>query len=200
MAKRNTRDIQRYYPWLTGKRIILIAFLASAIIHAGIIIGSPDIFMATGLKVKLRAFKVDLIRPPMDEIQEQSEEAQAPIGQAPIESTQETEEATISLDTKDAIYYPYAKVVKERIQRHWSYPLAARESYIQGDLLIIFRLERNGHLVNTRIARSSGYQILDGSSLRAIELASPFPPLPDTIPVQFLNINASFTYRLKFEE
>jgi TonB family protein len=54
--------------------------------------------------------------------------------------------------------------------------------------------------VNARLARSSGYQILDGASLRAIELASPFPPLPDTIPVQFLNINASFTYLLRFEE
>lgn len=200
MGKRKSRDIQGYYPGLTGKRIILMAFLASVIIHAGIIIGSPDIFMATSLRTKLRAFKVDLIRPPMEEIQELSEKTQAPISQAPMENAQEKEEATISLDTKDTIYYPYAKAVKERLQQHWAYPAAARESYVQGNLLIIFRLERNGHLVNSRIARSSGYQILDGSSLKAIELASPFPPFPDTIPVQFLNINASFTYQLKFEE
>lgn len=199
MGRRNLRDIQSYYPGLTGKRIILISFLASAIIHVGIIMGSPDIFMVTGFKAKLRAFKVDLIRPPMDEIQEQAQEIPAPISLAPIESTQDTKEATISLDTKDALYYPYAKAVKERIQQHWTYPLTARQSYMQGDLLIIFRLERNGHLVNFRIARSSGYQILDGSSLKAIELASPFPQFPDTIPVQFLNINASFTYQLKFE-
>ena len=200
MGKRESPDMKSYSPGLTGKRIILMAFLVSALIHAGIIIGSPDIFMAGGFGAKLRAFKVDLIRPPMDEIQELSEEVQAPISQAPIESAQEKEEATISLDTKDAIYYPYAKAVKERIQKHWTYPAAARESYMQGNLLIIFRLERKGHLVNSRIARSSGYQILDGSSLRAIELASPFPPFPDTIPVQFLNINASFTYKLKIEE
>ena len=200
MGKRKSRDNQSYYPGLTGKRIILVALLASVIIHAGIIIGSPDIFMATSLKAKLRAFKVDLIRPPMDEIQEQSEEAQALISHAPIENAQETEEATISLDTKDAIYYPYAKAVKERIQQHWTYPVAARENYMQGNLIIIFRLEKNGHLVNSRITSSSGYQILDGSSIRAIELASPFPPFPDTIPVQFLNINASFTYKLKFED
>ena len=200
MGKGKSRDNQSYYPGLTGKRIILVALLASVIIHAGIIIGSPDIFMATSLKAKLRAFKVDLIRPPMDEIQEQSEEAQAPISHAPMESAQETEEATISLDTKDASYYPYAKVVKERLYRHWTSPVAARENYMQGNLIIIFRLEKNGHLVNSRITSSSGYQILDGSSLRAIELASPFPPFPDTIPVQFLNINASFTYKLTFED
>ena len=200
MGKGKSRDIQADYPGLTGKRIILVALLASVIIHAGIIIGSPDIFMATSLKAKLRAFKVDLIRPPMDEMQEQSEEAQAPISQASLESAQETEEATISLDTKDAIYYPYAKVVKERIQQHWTYPVVARENYMQGNLIIIFRLEKNGNLVNSRITSSSGYQILDGSSLRSIELASPFPPFPDTIPVRFLNINASFAYKLKFED
>ncbi|MBW1689635.1 MAG: energy transducer TonB [Deltaproteobacteria bacterium] len=200
MAKRKSRGIQADYPGLTGKRIILVAFLASIIIHAGIIVGSPDIFMATGLKAKLSAFKVDLIRPPMDEIQEESEEASAPISHAPTEEAQEAEEATISLDTKEDTYYPYAKLVKERIQQHWTYPASARDNYIQGDLMIIFRLEKNGNLVNSRIIRSSGYQILDGSSLRAIELASPFPPFPDTIPVQFLNINASFTYQLKFED
>lgn len=200
MGKGKSQDIQADYPGLTGKRIILVALLASVIIHAGIIIGSPDIFMATSLKAKLRAFKVDLIRPPMDEMQEQREETQAPISHAPAESAQETEEATISLETKDAIYYPYAKVVKEKIQQHWTYPVAARENYIQGNLIIIFRLEKNGNLVNSRITSSSGYQILDGSSLRSIELASPFPPFPDTLPVRFLNINASFAYKLKFED
>jgi TonB family protein len=200
MGRRKSWDIRSYYPGLMGKRIILRALLASIVIHAGIIIVSPDIFIATSIKSKLRAFKVDLIRPPMDEIQEQGDEAQAPISQAPVKSAQEKEEATISLDTKDTLYYPYAKLVKERIQQHWTYPVAALENYMQGNLLIIFRLERNGHLMNSRIARSSGYQILDGSSLKAIELASPFPQFPDTIPVRFLNINASFTYQLKFEQ
>jgi TonB family protein len=200
MAERKSRDMPGSCPGITRKRIILTALLASALIHAGILMGSPNIFTAGGFGAKLRAFKVDLIRPPMEEIQEQSEETRPPISEAPIESAQEKDEATISLDTTDALYYPYATIIKERIQRHWTYPVAARERHVQGDLLIIFRLERNGHLVNSRIARSSGYQILDSASVKAIELASPFPPFPETIPVEFLNINASFTYQLKFEE
>jgi len=200
MGKVKTRNMQSYYPGLTGKRIIMTALFASALIHAGIILGSPDIFRIGGFGTKIRAFKVDLIRPPMEEIKEQSKETQARISRAPLESIQENEEATISLDTTDALYYPYAKMIKERIERHWIYPSAARERYVQGDLLIIFRLERNGHLVNARIARSSGYQILDSSSIKAIELASPFPPFPETIPVQFLNINAAFAYQLKYAD
>jgi len=200
MAKGKSRDRQSDYPGLMGNRIIMTALLASAIIHAGILLGFPDIFRIGGFGAKLRTFKVDLIRPPMEEIRKQSEAAQAPISQAPIESAQENEEATISLETTDALYYPYATMIRESIQRHWTYPVAARERYLQGDLLIIFRLERNGHLVNAHIARSSGYQILDSSSIKAIELASPFPPFPETIPVQFLNINAAFAYQLKFEQ
>ncbi len=200
MAERKSPDTQGFCPGITRKRIILMALLASALIHAGILMGSPNIFMAGVFMTKLRTFNVDLIRPPMEEIQKQSEETRPPISESPIESVQENDEATISLDTTDALYYPYATIIKERIQRHWTYPVAARERYVQGDLLIVFRLERNGHLVNCRIDRSSGYQILDNASIKAIELASPFPPFPETIPVQFLNINASFAYQLKYAD
>jgi TonB family protein len=200
MAERKFPDTKGFCPGITRKRIILMALLASALIHAGILAGSPNIFMAPGFGAKLRAFNVDLIRPPMEEIQEQSEETRPPISKAPIESAQENNEATISLDTADALYYPYATIIKERIQQHWTYPVAARESYVQGNLLIVFRLERNGRLVNSCIERPSGSQILDNASIKAIELASPFPPFPETIPVQFLNINASFAYQLKYAD
>jgi len=187
------------YPMLKGKRIILIAFLSSLVIHIGIIVASPDIFLATGFKAKLRAYKVHLIRPPMKEITEMSQENHTPVNQIPQKPQEEAKEATISLDTKDSTYNPYTKILKERIRQYWTYPLSAQQTFIQGDLLIVFRLDRNGNLVDSRVARSSGYQLLDNSAIKAIELAEPFPAFPETITVQFLNINASFTYRLKFE-
>ena len=187
------------YPMLKGKRIILIAFLSSLVIHIGIIVASPDIFLATGFKAKLRAYKVHLIRPPIKEIVEMSQENHTPVSQVPQEPQEEAKEATISLDTKDSTYNPYTKILKERIRQYWTYPLSAQQTFIQGDLLIVFRLDRNGNLVDSRVARSSGYQLLDNSAIKAIELAEPFPAFPETITVQFLNINASFTYRLKFE-
>jgi len=192
--------MQTSYPGLTQKRIILIAFLASTVIHAGVLVGSPNIFMAGRNKTELRSFKVDLIRPPMDEIREQSKQSQPQISKPPLPNVQEKEEATISLETTDALYRPYAQMVKERIQQQWAYPAAAQNRYIQGDLTIIFRIERNGRLVNSHIARSSGYRMLDEFSLQAVELASPFPPFPEAIPVKFLNINASFAYRLKYAD
>ncbi|MFW6147624.1 MAG: energy transducer TonB [Thermodesulfobacteriota bacterium] len=192
--------MQTSYPGLTQKRIILMAFLVSVMIHGCILVGSPNIFMAERNETKLRSFKVDLIRPPMDKIREQGKKPLPEMIKTPIVDAEEKEEATISLDTTDAVYHPYVQTVKNSIQKHWTYPAAAQNRYIQGDLMIIFRLERSGRLVSSHIARSSGYHILDEASVKAINLASPFPPFPESIPLKFLNINASFAYRLKYTD
>jgi len=193
-------NINNYYSDLKRKKIIPITFLLSIIFHVCAIIAFQDIFYITEFKTKLRTYRVDLIRPPVKEIMKSSKENSPAINQIHSEPPIETKEATISLDTKDSTYHPYAKVLKERILNHWIYPLSARRSFIQGDLLIAFRLDRDGNLIDCNIARSSGHEILDTHALKAIRFASPFPPFPENITVQFLNINASFTYQLTFEQ
>lgn len=193
-------NINSYHSELKRKQIVPITFLLSIIIHVSIIVAFQGIFPITGFRSKLRAYKVDLIRPPVKEIMKSSKEEKPPaISQIHRKPPVEPREATISLDTRDSTYHPYTKVLKERILNHWIYPLSARQNYIQGTLMIVFRLERDGRLVDCNMARSSGHEILDTQALKAISLASPFPPFPENITVQFLNINTSFTYRLKFE-
>ncbi len=193
-------SINSYYSELKGKRIIPITFLLSFIIHVSIIMAFQGIFPIPWFRGKLRAYKVDLIRPPIKEIMKSSKENASPISQIPSKPpTIETKEATISLDTKDSTYHPYTKVIKKKILNNWIYPLSARQKFIQGDLLIVFRLDREGNLIDCNIASSSGHEILDTHALKAIELANPFPPFPENITVQFLNINASFAYQLTFE-
>jgi len=199
MDQRNLVNIHRHYPDLSRRRVITVTFFLSMVIHVATIVSFPGIFSIMGLGKKLRAYKVDLIRPPVKEIMKQSKKEQTPVSQIHSEPPQIVREATISLDTRDAAYQPYTKVIKERIFSHWTYPLSAQQKFIQGNLLIVFRLDRKGSLTESRIARSSGYPILDEQALGAISLASPFPPFPENIPVQFLNINASFAYRLTFE-
>lgn len=192
-------NINSYYSEVKGKRIILITFFLSIIIHIGVIIVLQGIFPFTILRAELRTYKVDLIRPPMKEIKKSSKEKDPAISQIHSELPVETKEATISLDTKDPAYHPYTKVIKEKILNYWIYPLSAQQNFIQGDLLIVFRLGRNGNLVDSNIDRSSGHEILDTHALKAIRLATPFPPFPENITVQFLNIKASFAYQLTFE-
>ncbi len=191
-------NINSYY-LLKGKRIIFITFLLSIIIHVGVIIAFQGIFPFSIFKTKLRTYKVDLIRPPIKEIKKNSKKSDPAISQIHSELPLETKEATISLDTKDPTYHPYTKVIKEKIFNYWIYPLSAQQNFIQGSLLIVFKLDKNGNLIKCNIDRSSGHEILDTHAIKAIRLANPFPPFPENIMVQFLNINASFTYQLTFE-
>jgi len=191
-------NIHSYY-LLKGKRIIPITFFISIIIHIGIIIAFQGIFPFSLLRAERRTYKVDLIRPPIKEIKKNSKESDPAISQIHSESPVETKEATISLDTKDPTYHPYTKVIKEKIFNSWAYPLSAQQNLIQGSLLIVFRLDKNGNLIDCNINRSSGHEILDTQALKAIRLANPFPPFPENITVQLLNINASFVYQLTFE-
>lgn len=191
-------NIHSYY-LLKGKRIIPITFFISIIIHIGIIIAFQGIFPFSLLRAERRTYKVDLIRPPIKEIKKNSKESDPAISQIHSELPVKTKEATISLDTKDPTYHPYTKVIKEKIFNSWVYPLSAQQNFIQGSLLIVFRLDKNGNLIDCNIDRSSGHEILDTQALKAIRLANPFPPFPENITVQLLNINASFVYQLTFE-
>jgi TonB family protein len=191
-------NIHSYY-LIKGKRIIPITFFISIIIHISIIIAFQGIFPFNLLKPERRTYKVDLIRPPIKEIKKHSKESDPAVSQIHSELPVENKEATISLNTKDPTYHPYTKVIKQKIFNYWIYPLSAQQNLIQGNLLIVFRLGRDGSLVDCNIETSSGHTILDKHAIKAIRLANPFPPFPDNITVQFLNIYASFAYQLTFE-
>lgn len=198
--QRAPRSADNFSSHVRGKQIILTAFLLSIIIHVGVIIVFQGIIPIPWSVGKRRAYRVYLVRPPIKEIMESSKEDQGATGQIPREPPKTDNEATITLDTKDPTYHPYTKVLRDRILSHWTYPSSARKSLIQGDLLIVFRLDSDGNLVACRIARPSGHEILDTYALQAIRSANPFPPFPESISVHYLNINASFAYELRFEE
>jgi len=180
-------------------RIVLITFLLSITIHVSAIVAFQGVSLVREFRIKPRTYRVDLIRPPIKEIMESSKEKDTASDQIRSELPVKTREATISLDTDDSAYHPYTKVIKQRIRDHWVYPLSARQNLIQGRLLIVFRLDRGGNLIDCKTAYSSGHEILDSHALKAIRSAAPFPSFPENIRVEFLNIRASFAYKLRFE-
>ncbi len=192
-------NITDYFANLEGRWIVIFSFTLSLLIHVVIITALQGFFPTTWFKDKLRTYKVELIRPPMNQIMKTKVEELTPVMQIHSEPPEEPREATISLDTKNTTYMPYTKVIKERIRSHWIYPLSGRENLIQGTLTVLFRLDRGGNLIACKLARSSNYEILDRYALEAIRAANPFPPFPENIRVEFLNINASFAYQLQFE-
>lgn len=60
-------------------------------------------------------------------------------------------------------------VMQQVLSEHFRYPLLAQRRGWQGEVILAFRLEVDGRILNARIAQSSGYGVLDRAALRALD-------------------------------
>lgn len=176
--------------------VIRYALVISFILHVILSFAFQRFLPSPWSWEKLRSYKVELIRTPVEDMDRpgssDAEIARLKEHSDPIDGR---DVETISLDTEDKRYTSYARVIKERILRRWAYPPEAKKDLIQGRVLAIFSLGRDGKMIQVVIAGSSGYEILDGEVIRAIRSADPFPPFPEHVTVKRLNIKALFDYR-----
>jgi len=105
---------------------------------------------------------------------------------------------TISLDTQEFKYVSYFSQIKRKIELVWSYPPEAGRRGLFGKLLLKFTILKDGTLAGLKLLDSTGHEILDNEALRAVKLASPYPPFPKRIHKEKLNIVASFSYYPSF--
>jgi len=69
----------------------------------------------------------------------------------------------------DATLQQHLKVtLQQALADHFRYPLLARRRGWQGEVVLSFRLEADGRILDARIARSSGYGVLDHAALAAL--------------------------------
>jgi TonB family protein len=102
----------------------------------------------------------------------------------------------IPLDTPDPRYQDYFNQIRERIKSKWIYPYEASSRGVGGELSIEFGIAKSGELQFIERRRSSGVELLDDYAMRAVQLASPFPPVPDAISKGGLPIHGIFRYQL----
>jgi TonB family protein len=186
---------------LIGPSVVMkTSLLISFIFHLILLLAFQRAFPYYWSTTELRTYKVDLIRPSIEDID---------IGDTPGDyiHTEEEEipvsdiyQETISIDTKDERYISYANLIKNKIMGHWRYPPEAVAHLIEGRLSVLFSLARDGKMTRISITEGSGYDILDKEVIRAISTSVPFPPFPGSITVKRLNIKATFDYRLTSEE
>ncbi len=182
---------------LQSGAVMRVSLILSLFFHAVTILALQEAFPLQWPLEELRTYRVDLIRPPVEDMD--AEELSAPDisrteqGPKPPPSL---DQDTISLDTKDERYVTYAKLIKERIGFHWKYPPDALERLLEGKLMVVFSLARKGEVIQIKLMKNSGHEILDKEAIRAINAAAPFPSFPGHIRVSRLNIKASFDYRL----
>jgi len=80
------------------------------------------------------------------------------------------------LDNPDFVYGYYVDQMLAMIGGHWQRPPLGANI----EAMIHFRIHKDGHISDVRVSQSSGYNSYDLAGLRAIQLAAPFPQLPQS--------------------
>lgn len=193
MIKRLSDNLFLNSPAAVMKASLVISFF----FHVIILLVFQEAFPFYFISQELRTYRVELIRPPVDDIDEEDLPGNSidPTEQDEIPADDASQD-TISLDTKDERYVSYATFIKDKIMLHWKYPPQARAYLIEGKLMVLFSLASDGGLTHLTITDSSGNEMLDNEVIRAINSSVPFPPFPGSITVKRLNIRATFDYRL----
>ena len=79
------------------------------------------------------------------------------------------------------------ETIRRSIERAKTYPVLARKRSIEGTVYVSFRVSPLGKARDIKILKSSGYRILDQTTLAILRKAAPFPHLdsPVEVPVVF---------------
>jgi protein TonB len=78
----------------------------------------------------------------------------------------------------------FGRLIVAHLQRHKRYPAAAARQSEEGTVLLGFTLNRQGRVLASHIAKSSGYAELDHEALDMLSRAQPFPAPPADLPGQ----------------
>ena len=174
-----------------------LSLVISLLFHLSCLFAIQKTFRLNWINKPHPTYRIELARPPVDPLNKAAKPGTDLAGitpQKPLPSKQI--EDTISLNTKDKRYTSYAKIIEKKLMNQWTYPLKALENLIEGEVLIIFALNRKGDLIETIITQPSSFAILDEEARRTIKAAAPFPSFPESINAARLNIRVNFAYRL----
>jgi TonB family protein len=81
--------------------------------------------------------------------------------------------------------------------RYFSYPAIARQRGWQGRVQIGFRIQPDGKLTNIYIVRSSGYQLLDESALKALRRVEPLAEAVSLLNGKSVDMQLPVIYKLE---
>jgi protein TonB len=96
----------------------------------------------------------------------------------------------------DALVRDYGRNVASLIERKKAYPAKARKLGVQGRVDLSFRISQDGGLMGVSVKSSSGDRTLDEASLKAVNDAAPFPPIPKEAAMDSIQLSVSLLYRI----
>ena len=117
----------------------------------------------------------------------------------PVEATppQEEQEAKARAKASPDVLRSWQMKVNERLHRFKEYPLQARKRGQQGVGTVVFELDVDGRVVNSKLLKSSGSAILDREILELVSRAQPFPVPPSGIGPRDLSVTVPIGFELR---
>jgi periplasmic protein TonB len=92
------------------------------------------------------------------------------------------------------VFDHYGEVLRAHIRRYRGYPMSARRDHVEGQVLLHFLMDREGHVLDAYVEHSSGFPSLDAEALATINRAQPLPAIPDKLPDRLsLTLPVSFS-------
>lgn len=88
----------------------------------------------------------------------------------------------------------YLQIIQDRVSVNWFTSLIDPGVVGQFQCVVFFRILRDGRIVDLQIEASSGLKSLDLSALRAVQNATPFPPLPREFEGDSLGVHLIFEH------
>jgi protein TonB len=82
--------------------------------------------------------------------------------------------------------------IKKIIEENLSYPRRAQRMGWTGRVVVSFDVSKNGHVLDIRIVKSTGYELLDSNLVETIRKVEPFPRPPVSV-----TLNIPITYELR---
>lgn len=97
----------------------------------------------------------------------------------------------IMLENKNFKFSYYTNTILKRIRKYWqdTGTTAALKT------VVYFKINKAGYVLNVKISESSKDELFDQNALRAVELANPFPPLPENYMEDTLGVYFEFKTR-----
>ena len=123
---------------------------------------------------------VQKMQPPKQKIIEQPHEvmpvADSPAPALPVLARENPApakiEPQITRNSNGAAEGQFAQDVRSRIERRKIYPDTARDLGMEGEVEVLYELDRAGSLIRAEVVSSSGYKLLDQAALKAVKTAS----------------------------
>lgn len=82
----------------------------------------------------------------------------------------------------------YKESLRARIDAEKFYPTMSRRMGQRGTAIVGFTLLKDGHIINARVLKSSGYSRLDEAAKMAVTSVKEFDPIPDEIGLMSMNL------------